>query len=305
MEYLNCNSGPSARRNQSDTSDTFLHQQSLCYGSTVTTFDKLKVEISDGLAEVVINRPQKANALNQATWNAIGEAFTWLDQETAVRAIVLHGAGKGFCSGIDFSMMMQIVSDASKRDDGEKQEYLLQTIRELQASFTKVEKCRKPVIAAIHGVCYGGGVDLITACDIRLGSQDAVFSIKEVDLGIVADVGTLQRLPTIIGQGLSRELAFTGRNVSGPEAKEIGLLNHVYADHETLLHTAREMGQTIAKKSPLTVRGIKQVMNYCRDQSVQNGLEYVATWNAGMLLTRDGQESFAAMLEKRTPKYKD
>lgn len=271
----------------------------------MTVSENLIISIGDGVAEVVINRPDKANALDRPTWDALGQAFIQLDEDRSVRAILIRGEGRGFCGGIDFSMIMEIVAKASDFEEGEKQEFVLRTIRGLQQAFTAIEACRKPVIAAVHGACYGAGIDLITACDIRLGSKDAQLCVKEVDLGIVADVGTLQRLPSIIGQGLSREMAFTGRKVSGEESQKMGLLNHVYEDQDALLRAAREMASTIASKSPLTVRGIKQVMNQCRDLSVRDGLEYVATWNAGMLLSRDGQEAFTAMLEKRMPQFKD
>ena len=268
-------------------------------------FENLSLEITEGVARLGINRPSKANSLDGKTWSAIGEAFRWLDQQSDVRVIVIHGEGKGFCAGIDFGLIMEIFSKSGEMEDGPKQEFLLQTIRDLQASFTAIENCRKPVIAAIHGSCYGGGIDLITACDIRLGTKDAKLCVKEIDLAIVADVGTLQRLPHIVGQGIARELAFTGRTFSGEDAQQMGLLNSTYDDHESLLQAAKEMAQTIASKSPMAVRGVKQVMNYCRDVSVRDGLEHVAIWNTGMLLTRDSQEAFVSMMEKRVPQYKD
>jgi len=271
----------------------------------VTDLENLKLSQNNGVAEVVINRPHKANALDRATWDEIGLIFSQLDQDSKVRAIVIRGEGKGFCSGIDFAMVMELVGQASSLEEGEKQDHILRTIRHLQDAFTAIETCRKPVIAAIHGACYGGGVDLISACDIRLGTKDTTLCVKEIDLGIVADVGTLQRLPHIIGQGLTRELAFTGRKFSGEEAKGMGLLNHAYNNQEDLFAAASQMAKEIASKSPLTIRGIKQVMNQCRDLSVRDGLEYVAAWNAGMLLSRDGQEAFTAMVEKRSPQFKD
>lgn len=272
---------------------------------TVNDFKNLKVDIQEKVAHISINRANKANSLDRSTWDAIGEAFRWADQEKAIRAIILSGEGKTFCAGIDYGMIMEIISAANGLGEGEKQEFILETIRDLQRSFTAVEKCRKPVIAAIHGSCYGGGIDLISACDIRLGTHDSKFCVKEIDLAIVADVGTLQRLPHIVGQGVTRELAFTGRTFSGDEAYRIQLLNHVYASQEVLLAEARSLALTIAQKSPLAVRGTKQVLNRCRDLSVDDGLEYVAAWNAGQLLSRDGQEAFSAMVEKRDPDFKD
>ena len=149
-----------------------------------------------------------------------------------------------------------------------------------------MENCRKPVIAAISGACYGAGVDLITACDIRLASEEARFSVKEVDLAIVADVGTIQRLPKIIGEGRARELIFTAREFDAKEASQIGLIQHIYS-HESLVQKAMDLATLIATKSPMAIRGSKQVLNYSRDHSVAEGLEYVANWNAAMLFSED------------------
>ncbi|MCB1893311.1 MAG: enoyl-CoA hydratase/isomerase family protein, partial [Rhodocyclaceae bacterium] len=175
----------------------------------------------------------------------------------------------------------------------------------LQDSLTAIERCRKPVLAAIHGYCLGGGVDLACACDMRYCSSDAQFSIKEIDVGMTADVGTLQRLPKLIGEGMVRELAYTGRMVAGPEAKEIGLVNHSYASAGMLFHEVAKIAATIARKSPLSIRGIKEMVTYSRDHSVADGLNYVATWNAAMLMSDDLTETMAATRAKREPKFRD
>jgi enoyl-CoA hydratase len=161
------------------------------------------------------------------------------------------------------------------------------------------------VLAAIHGACIGGGVDLICACDMRYCSADAFFSIKEIDIGMTADVGTLQRLPKIIGDGMARELAYTGRKVTGEEAREIGLVNRVFASPDALQAGVMEIAATIAAKSPLSIRGIKEMIVYARDHSVADGLNYIATWNAAMLMSADLKEAMMAGMEKRTPKFRD
>lgn len=268
-------------------------------------FDNLKVTVEANVARVALDRPNKANALNAKSWIAIGEAFAWLDATPEVRSIVLFGEGKNFTAGIDFGLIATMVGEAMSLPEGKKQEHLRSKIVEYQAAFTAVEKCRKPVVAAVHGSCFGAGVDLITACDIRLSTNDARYCVKEVDLAIVADVGTLQRLPTIVGEGLARELALTAREFSGAEAREMRLVSRTFDDQESLMKGALEVATLIAEKSPIATRGVKQVMNYCRDHSVVDGLDYVATWNAGMLLSADGQEAFAALMEKRAPKYQD
>lgn len=166
-------------------------------------------------------------------------------------------------------------------------EALRKTILRLQDNLTSIERCRKPVVAAIHGACIGGGIDIITCCDMRYCSEDAFFSIKEIDIGMTADVGTLQRLPHLIGQGVVRELAYTGRRVPAGEAKELHLVNRVFATREAMLAGVKEIAQEIASKSPLAIRGTKEMLLYARDHSVADGLNYVATWNSGMLSKHD------------------
>jgi enoyl-CoA hydratase len=184
-------------------------------------------------------------------------------------------------------------------------EKLRALVLDLQDTVTAVERCRKPVIAEIHGACVGGGIDLITACDLRYCSQDAYFSIKEIDVGMTADVGTLQRLPKIVGEALTRELAYTGRNVKGEEAQEIRLVNRCYATREELAAGVAAIAASIAAKSPLAVRGCKEMITYARDHSVADGLNYIATWNAAMLLSQDLDEALAAGREKRPPVFKN
>jgi len=175
----------------------------------------------------------------------------------------------------------------------------------MQDCLTSVERCRKPVLAAIQGACIGGAIDLVTCCDMRYAAADAVFSVREIDVGLVADVGTLQRLPRLIPEGIARELAFTGRNFLADEAERTGLINRVFASPEALTAAVRELAQAIAAKSPLATRGIKEVMNYSRDHSVAEGLNFVAAWNASMLLSADLNEAITAQREKRPPRFAD
>jgi len=178
-------------------------------------------------------------------------------------------------------------------------------ILDLQDTLSSIERCRKPVIAAIHGACVGGGIDLICACDLRYCSADAVFSVKEIDVGLTADVGTLQRLPRLIGEGAARELAYTGRKVGGEEAKELRLVNQCYPDRDSLMRAMRELAATLAAKPPLALRGCKEMITYARDHTVADGLNYVATWNAAMLLSTDLEEALASGKEKRPAKFRD
>jgi enoyl-CoA hydratase len=177
-------------------------------------------------------------------------------------------------------------------------------VKRLQRSINAVAECPKPVIAAIHGYCIGGGVDLTSACDIRLASADAVFSVRETKVAIVADLGSLQRLPHIIGKGHVAELAYTGKDITAARAKEIGLVNEVYPDAGAVVAAARQMAADIAANSPLAVEGTKAVLTAGEDQSVAEGLEYVATWNAGVLQSDDLVEAMSAFMAKRTPEFR-
>lgn len=216
----------------------------------MTDYTAFKVELTDNIAHVQINRPEKINAMNAAFWEEIIAIFKWIDDTDAVRAVVISGAGKHFSSGIDLMMLASLANQLGK-DVGRNARLLRQTILRMQASFTAVDNCRKPVLAAIQGYCLGGAIDLVSACDMRYCSSDAQFSIKEIDMGMAADVGTLQRLPRIIGDGVMREMAYTGRHVEAEEARQIGLVNRVYLDQAALLDGVFAIAREIAGKSPL------------------------------------------------------
>ncbi len=267
--------------------------------------DTLTVSIQDHIATVRLNRPDKANAMDATMWQDIRRAFDWLDAQPEVRVAVLEGEGKHFTAGIDLSLMMGIAPQIQDPCDGRMREGLRRIILDMQDTLTSLERCRKPVLAAIHGACVGGGIDLICCADMRYCSADAYFSIKEIDIGMVADVGTLQRLPKLLGsQGLVRELAYTGRRVDATEAREIGLVNRVFDNREALQAGVREIAAAIAAKSPLSIRGTKEMLNYARDHSVADGLNHVATWNAAMLMSEDLSK---AMMAGRgaTPSFRD
>ncbi|MCP5419778.1 MAG: crotonase/enoyl-CoA hydratase family protein [Gammaproteobacteria bacterium] len=268
-------------------------------------FTCLTSAVEGHILHIQLYRPQKANALNGVLWHEIRQVFVWADRNPEVRVILLSGAGKYFCAGIDFELIGTVFEEVNALAPGRKEERLRQLIVDLQEAFTALEACRKPVLAAVHGLCLGAGLDLIAACDMRYASREAKFSLKEVDLGIVADVGSLQRLPRLMGEGLVRELAFTGREMEAGEAQSLGLVNRVFDNPQELLAGVRALARTIAAKSPLTVRGIKEVMNYNRDHSVADGLRYVAALNSALLLSADCQEAVLAAMEKRPPEFPD
>mgnify|MGYP006169910189 CR=1 FL=1 len=232
-------------------------------------------------------------------------AVAALDADPEVRVIVLAGKGKAFCAGIDLQMMMGIGPQIANECDGRMRESLRRMILDMQDTLTSLERCRKPVLAAIQGYCLGGAIDLISACDMRYCSSDAQFSIKEIDMGMAADVGTLQRLPRIIGDGIMRELAFTGRMVDAEEALRIGLVNRVYDDQAALLDGVFAIAREIAAKSPIAVAGTKEMLSYMRDHRIDDGLEYIATWNAAMLQSEDLRVAVAAHMSKQKPTFAD
>jgi enoyl-CoA hydratase len=271
----------------------------------IPTFTTLSVTLSEHIAEIRLNRPDKSNAMNEAMWQEIRQACDWVDATPEARVAILSGEGKNFCAGIDLSMLASIQQQIAHTDGARSREQLRRLILDLQDCLSSIERCRKPVIAAIQGACVGGALDLITCCDMRYASADAVFSVKEIDLGMVADVGTLQRLPRLIGEGMARELAFTGRNVSAEEAEKLGLINRVFASNALCTVAVREIAQSIADKSPLATRGLKEVLNYSRDHSISDGLNYVATWNAAMLLSTDLNEAILAQRQQRPPCFSD
>ncbi|MDB4285732.1 crotonase/enoyl-CoA hydratase family protein [bacterium] len=261
-----------------------------------------KVTLEGHVAHVAINRPEKANALNQTAWEELQQVFEDLDANKEVRAIVLSGEGKHFCSGIDLGMLMEQASQKEKCE-GRKREAFYHSTAKLQDRINAIEKCRKPVIAAIHKACVGGGVDVVSACDMRFCTDDAFFSIKEVDVGLVADLGTLQRLPKILNPGIVAEMAFTGRNVEGAEAKEIGLVNRTFSDKETMMEEVTKLAQMIAEKSPLVVRGIKENLLYSRDHSVDDSLKFQVLWNSATIISDDLMEAMQSSMQKRKPEF--
>jgi len=269
------------------------------------TYQTLDVSLSDGVARVRLNRPEKANAMSRAMWNEIREAFRWVDVTPEARVAILSGNGAHFTSGIDLSLLGSVQAEVTDACEGRSREKLRRLILDLQDTLTSLERCRKPVIAAVHGACIGGGVDLVCCADMRYAAADATFQVKEIDLGMTADVGTLQRLPRLISDGLARELAYTGRKVPAVEAAGMGLVNRVYDSPEQLASGVSETAAAIAAKSPLAIRGTKEMLIYARDHSVADGLNYIATWNAAMLMSADLREAFGAAMEKRSPAFGD
>jgi len=271
----------------------------------IPEFETLSVSLDQHVATLRLNRPDKLNAMNLAMWKELRSAFQFLDDLPEARVVVLEGEGRGFTAGIDLQMMMGLGSQIQNDCEGRMREALRRIILDLQESLTSLERCRKPVLAAVHGACVGGGIDLICCADMRYCSADAWFSIKEIDIGMTADVGTLQRLPKLIGEGMARELAYTARKVDAAEAKEIRLVNRVFETPEALRVGVRAIALEIASKAPLAIRGVKEMITYARDHSVADGLNYNATWNAAMLMSADLQAAMMAGMSKTPPSFRD
>lgn len=268
-------------------------------------YSSFHLSIDSKIAHVSINRPEKANALHQPAWEEMRSLFESLSENPDVRVVVLSGQGRLFCAGIDLEMLMSVKELEKITSEENRRERLFSLVIGLQESVSSIEHCTKPVLAAIHNGCIGGGVDIIAACDLRYCSDDAYFTIKEIDMGMVADLGTLQRLPTFVKPASVAEMAYTGRAVKASEAQQIGLVNAHYSSREKMMEEVFNIARQIAAKSPLSIRGTKAVLRHARDHSVADGLQFIARWNAEKLLSDDLTEAFQATLQKRVPEYKD
>ncbi len=275
-------------------------------------YECFDVDVTDHVAQVRMNRPDKANSMIKEFWYELPDIINKLAAGSDARVIVLSGEGRHFSSGMDLS----VFGDGIGGDDGvssgggngfpsRPRAASRETILRLQETFSCLERSRIPVIAAIQGACVGGGIDMISACDMRYASADAFFTIHEINIGMTADVGTLQRLPRLIGEGVARDLAFTGRRMGADEAAKHGLINQVFEDADVLRTGVDEIATEIASKSPMAIWGTKQVLNYSRDHSIADGLEYIATWNAAMFDFDDMAEAFEAQKDSRSAKFPD
>ncbi|MGE3775438.1 MAG: crotonase/enoyl-CoA hydratase family protein [Gammaproteobacteria bacterium] len=269
------------------------------------SFTHFAVALDGPVARIDFNRPERANALTLAMWHELGAAFRWADASTAVRVVVLAGRGRHFSAGIDLEFLAELRAGLGEAGPGRQQEALRETILGLQATVTAIEDCRKPVIAQIAGACIGGAVDIACACDLRYASADARFSVKELDLAIVADLGTLQRLPRLVGDGVARELIYTAREFGAEEAARIGFVSAVLPDAAALAARVAEVAAAIAAKSPLAVRGVKHALAYSREHGVADGLAQVAALNASLLLAPDVAEAVAAHVARRPARFDD
>lgn len=263
------------------------------------------VEITDAIAHIRFNRPDKANSMIPEFWLELPKAVNDISDNAKARVIVLSAEGKHFSSGMDISVFMQ---GALGDDDNNRElqaEHFRHSTKILQDAFTALENARIPVLAAIQGACVGGGIDMITACDCRYATKDSFFCIQETAIGMTADVGTYPRLTKLIPEGWARQLSYTAERIDGQKAKELGLVNEVYDSAEEVLEATMAIARQIAAHSPLAVSGAKRMVNYSRDHSTADSLDYIVTWNAGMLRGDDIREAYTAQMEKRAPQFAD
>jgi enoyl-CoA hydratase len=265
-------------------------------------YEVFEIEREAHVATVWLANPAKRNAMGPAFWDELPRVMTELGEDESVRAIVIAARGAHFTVGLDLKAMSGGIIEGGNGAGARKR--LLDFILKIQRTVTTVARCEKPVIAVAHGWCIGGGIDLLTACDIRIAAADVTFGIRETKMAMVADVGTLQRLPGIIGKGQVAELAFSGDDFGADRALALGFVNSVHPDQASALAAARALAARIAANSPLAVAGTKRVLEYCADKSIEDGLTYVATWNAAFVASEDLQEAVMAFFDKRPPVFR-
>ncbi len=265
----------------------------------------LSIEKKGAIGTLWLDRPEKRNAMTSEMWTALPAAVAALGGDPDIRAVVLAGRGKSFCVGLDLMALSEITpSDAEQTSRAAANLQQMEVTRGFQSAISSIAQCPVPVIAAVHGHCLGGGIDLITACDIRIASTDATFSVRETRIGIVADVGTLQRLPKVVTSGHVAELAYTGRDIDAARAEKIGLVNDVYPNADAVLTAAYELAEEIAANSPLAVRGTKFILQQSEDLTTEQSLLLNGLWTmATSLQSNDLKEAVTAYLEKRAPDF--
>lgn len=266
-------------------------------------YKSFNVTIENHIAHLQLNRPEAMNAMNTDFWLELPLCVKAIDASGEARVIVISSTGKHFSAGMDLAVFSNPKAVPMTGDPGRMGENLRRVVMQLQASLSSLEEVRIPVLTAIQGGCIGGALDMVCASDSRYCSADAYFTIKETELGMTADVGTLQRLPKLMPQGVVRELAYTGRKFTAQEAKNLGFVNEVFESHEALLEGVMAIATSIAKNSPLAVVGCKEMLNYSRDHSVEDSLKYMATWQSGMFRPNDMMKTFAAKATKTEAKF--
>ena len=264
------------------------------------------VEINNSIAHIRFNRPEKRNSMNEDFWTMFPKEVEELDDSGEIRALIVSSTGPHFSAGIDLSMFKDdIVESETENEMGRSRGYFLQQLKFLQNAVSCLEAARFPVVTAVQGGCIGGGIDLITAADIRICTKDAFFLIEEINVGLAADIGTIQRLPKIIPAGIAREWTMLGEKVSADRAKEVGLVSSLHDNHEEMMKNAFEIAEKLASKTPLAMWVTKETLNYSRDHTVKESLENVALWNAATLHKEDVMSTMMSKMQKKKPEYRN
>ena len=267
------------------------------------SYETFTLSVENHIAHLQLNRPDAYNSMSRDFWREFPEAIKQIDIEAQARVLVISSTGKHFCAGMDLEVFTQPDPQMFNGEAGRRAEAMRRLVHQLQQCFSVLEDIRIPVLCAIQGGCIGGALDLVCAADIRYCTEDAFFIIKETELGMTADLGTLQRLPQLIAPGLARELAYTGRKMQAEEALRSGLVNRTFPDEGALLEGVMAVAHEIAGRSPLAVTGCKQMINYARDHSMADSLSYMATWQAGMFQPSDMMQIFSAQMSGKAPEF--
>jgi enoyl-CoA hydratase len=270
-----------------------------------TCFD---IDISDNVAHIKLSRPEKRNSMNLKFWDELPEIIGDIDREVRARVIVISSTGQHFSAGLDVQEFFNVINERGADERAHRITRgadFYQTVQKMQATFSALENCRIPVIAAIQGGCIGAGVDMVTACDMRYATEDAFFSVEEINIGMTADVGTFPRLVNLIPEGIVREMCYTGRRMPAGDAQSAGLVNRVYDDQQTMLTEVLAIAAEIAAKAPLAVHGCKRMINYSRDHTTADSLDYVGIWNASMFQPEEIMEAITARAQKRPGNFVD
>jgi len=266
-------------------------------------FFDIELNEPKGYAILHLNRPEKRNAMNWPFWRDLPAAVTELEKSNKIKVVLIAGKGKSFTTGLDLEEFFEQFKDTINGERGEKREELLKLILTMQEGFRRIMRSPKIFVACIHRHCIGGGLDLICACDLRLASIDAQISLRETRVAIVADMGSLNRLQGIVGDGNTRLMAFTGRDFSAEECQHMGLITRVYSSQEEMMKSAIELAEEIAANPSIVLRGVKHNLNYQLSHSVEDGMNYVATYNAAFLDTNALREMFSAFAARRRPVF--
>ena len=269
------------------------------------TYTCFELNVSDNIAHIILNRPEKRNAMIAEFWAELPEIIRDIDENAKARVIVISSTGPVFCAGIDIGMFQNDIGGTQDKNHPQYGAGFYLHVKYLQDALSALEQCRIPVLAAVQGGCYGAGVDMITACDMRYGTQDSFITIYEINVGMTADVGTFPRILNHMSEGVVRELAYTGRNMPAEECKDRGLFNEVYADQDTMLSAVMDIAKEIASKPPLAIYGCKRIITYSRDHSTEDSLDNIAIWNMSMLNPSEMMEAMMSGKQKRVGNFQD